>query len=580
MITLDWAAPLLRRIALITFLAWAALLLLIACEAQSDRSAADTSTTTTTTTTTSGQGSAPAPAPAPKSSAQQAPMMGRVLQESGRSRHDMAGGYAPPPPHLRPMQPTDTSRFASAARNATTIVAENPVSTFSIDVDTATYAYVRRFLREGRLPPQGAVRLEEMVNYFPYAYPRPEDRAQPFAISTTVMPTPWNANTQLLHIAIKGYDVVRSARPAANIVLLVDVSGSMGPADRLPLLKDSFRMFVSELREDDRVAIVTYASGTAVALEPTRVAERAKILAAIDRLGAGGGTAGAAGIQQAYALAQQNFDPKAVNRVVLATDGDFNIGISDPKRLEEFVAEKRKTGIYLTLLGVGLDNLNDNLMQKLAQAGNGNAAYIDSALEARKVLKEELASTLFPIADDVKIQIEFNPARIAEYRLLGYETRMLKREDFNNDKIDAGEIGAGHAVTAIYEITPAGSKGSIDPLRYGHATPAPAAKSDEYAFLRIRYKLPGEQASKLIERPITSADVKPTLAAAPEDSRFAAAVAGFAQLLRNEPYMKEFSFAEIEKLAQSARGSDADGYRAEFIQLVRLADTVKLAAKP
>jgi Ca-activated chloride channel family protein len=578
MTALDVAAPSTRR-PLLTLAATLALLSLVACEGSPDKSAGSTATTTTTTSTTTtvtaGQGGATArPAPGPMHD------MVRT-HESARAKPGMVGSYAPsPPPYYQPPQQADTSRFAGAERNATIVAADNPVSTFSIDVDTATYAYVRCFLREGRLPPQGAVRLEEMVNYFPYAYPRPENRSQPFAISTTLMPTPWNADTQLLHIAIKGYDVARTERPPANLVLLVDVSGSMGPSDRLPLLKDSFRMFVNELREDDRVAIVTYANGTAVALEPTRAAEKTKILAAIDRLGAGGGTAGAAGIQQAYALAQRNFDPKAVNRIVLATDGDFNVGISDPKRLEEFVAEKRKTGIYLTLLGVGLDNLNDNLMQKLEQAGNGNAAYIDSVLEARKVLKDELASTLFPIADDVKIQIEFNPARIAEYRLLGYETRMLKREDFNNDKVDAGEIGAGHAVTAIYEVTPAGGKRSIDPLRYGTATPASPSKSDEYAFLRIRYKLPGEQASKLIERPIVDADVRPTVASAPEDARFAAAVAGFAQILRNDPYMKDYGLADIEKLAQAARGSDTDGYRAEFIQLVRLADTVRLAQKP
>ena len=317
------------------------------------------------------------------------------------------------------------------------------------------------------VPPRESVRVEEMVNYFPYAYPSPENRAQPFRVTTTVMPSPWAAENQLLHIGIRGYDIARSERPRANLVLLIDTSGSMQPSDRLPLLQQGFRLFVQQLRDDDRVAIVTYAGQAQTALDPTPGRDKQKILDAIDSLRASGSTAGGEGLQRAYALAERHFDKEAVNRVILGTDGDFNVGITNPKDLERFIAAKRKTGIYLSILGVGVGNLNDALMQRLAQAGNGNAAYIDSLLEARKAMSEELSSTLFPIADDVKIQVEFNPMRVAEYRLIGYETRMLKREDFNDDKVDAGDIGAGHTVTAIYEITPVGAKQrQLDPLRY------------------------------------------------------------------------------------------------------------------
>jgi Ca-activated chloride channel homolog len=487
------------------------------------------------------------------------------------------GGY------VYPVVP-GTDRFPDKEPNGVVSVAEHPVSTFSVDVDTASYAFARRLLMSGHRPPREAIRVEEMVNYFPYNYPAPENRTEPFRVTTTVMPSPWNANNQLLHIALRGYDISRSERPRANVVLLIDTSGSMEPDDRLPLLQQGFRLFAQQLRDDDRVAIVTYAGEAHTALEPTSGRDKHKIIETIDSLRASGSTAGGEGLQRAYALAERNFDKQAVNRIILATDGDFNVGITDPKELERFIKEKRKTGIYLSIFGVGIGNLNDALMQRLAQAGNGNAAYVDSLLEARKALSEELASTLFPIADDVKVQIEFNPARVAEYRLIGYETRMLKREDFNDDKVDAGDIGAGHTVTAIYEITPVGAKERrIDPLRYqavgDRAQPQPGKGGDELAFVKLRYKLPGQTASRLIEQPVRTADALAQFDAAPIEQRFAVAVAGFAQWLRGESAIEDFKPAKIAAIANSARGADPEGYRAEFIRLVKMAESLEAVAR-
>ena len=467
-------------------------------------------------------------------------------------------------------------KFPDAQANKAILVEEQPVSTFSTDVDTASYAFVRRQLNSGQVPPSAAVRVEEMVNYFPYAYARPKNRTQPFAVTTEVMPSPWKAGNQLLHIAVRGFDIEKAERPPMNVVLLVDVSGSMGPADRLPLLKQGFRLFAESLRPQDRVAIVTYASGTAVVLEPTTGQDKQKILGAIDALGAGGSTAGSEGLQRAYALAERHFDKGAVNRVILATDGDFNVGIRDPRELERFIADKRKSGVYLSILGVGAGNLNDALIQRLAQSGNGNAAYIDSLLEARKALGEELGSTMFPIANDVKMQVEFNPAQVAAYRLIGYETRMLSRQDFKDDKVDAGDMGAGHTVTAIYEITPASAAGKlVDPLRYGEGKKAaPAAKSDELCFVKVRYKLPGESTSRLVEQPVRAGSARTTLASAPLDQRFAVAVAAFGQRLRGEPQVADYSYADIADLANGARGVDSEGYRAEFVKLVRMTESL------
>ena len=481
-----------------------------------------------------------------------------------------------PMPYPSPSYAPGAERFPDAQANRAVLVEEQPVSTFSSDVDTASYAYVRRQLSAGRLPPPAAVRVEEMVNYFPYAYAAPNKASQPFALTTALMPSPWNADNQLLHVAVRGYDLQRAERPPMNVVLLVDVSGSMAPQDRLPLLKQGFRLFAQGLREQDRVAIVTYANGTTVALEPTTGSDKQKIIDAIDALQAAGGTAGRDGLERAYAMAQRHFDAKAVNRIILATDGDFNIGVRDPRQLEFFIAEKRKSGVYLSIFGVGDGNLNDALIQRLTQSGNGNAAYIDSLLEARKALQGELGSTMFPIANDVKMQVEFNPARVAAYRLIGYETRMLARQDFKDDKVDAGDMGAGHTVTAIYEITPAaGAAKLVDPLRYGTGKKAaPAGKNDELAFVRVRYKLPGESKSRLAEQPVRPATAHATLAAAPADQRFAVAVAAFGQRLRGEPQVSDYSYADIATLANDARGADTDGYRAEFVKLVRMAESL------
>ncbi|HSQ13347.1 MAG TPA: VWA domain-containing protein [Candidatus Deferrimicrobium sp.] len=488
--------------------------------------------------------------------------------------------YYPRPPVIIP----NTDRFPDKEPTSVLSAAEHPVSTFSVDVDTASYAFVRRSLNGGRMPPRESVRVEEMINYFPYAYSSPENRAQPFRVTTTVMPSPWAAENQLLHIGIRGYDIARSERPRANLVLLIDTSGSMQPSDRLPLLQQGFRLFVQQLRDDDRIAIVTYAGQSQTALDPTLGRDKQKILDAIDTLRASGSTAGGEGLQRAYALAERHFDKEAVNRVILGTDGDFNVGITNPKDLERFIAAKRKTGIYLSILGVGVGNLNDALMQRLAQAGNGNAAYIDSLLEARKAMSEELSSTMFPIADDVKIQVEFNPMRVAEYRLIGYETRMLKREDFNDDKVDAGDIGAGHTVTAIYDVTPVGAKQrQLDPLRYqreSERTAPPANfRSDEMAFLKLRYKLPGEAASRLIGQPVRASDALAKIDTAPAEQRFAVAVAAFGQRLRGENAVDSLSYGKIAELANGTRGADPEGYRAEFVRLVRMAETLGAVAQ-
>ncbi len=483
----------------------------------------------------------------------------------------------PYPVDVMPEVQENRDEFKNAADNAFIDVRKEAVSTFSIDVDTASYSYVRRMITQGQLPPAEAVRIEEMVNYFDYDYPLADSREQPFKPSVTVVDSPWHEGNKLVHVGIKGYDVERATAPKSNLVFLLDTSGSMNSPDKLPLVVQSLKLMLGTLRPDDTVAIVTYAGSAGTALEPTKVADKAKIIAALDSLFAGGSTAGAAGIEQAYALAQAGFDKEAVNRVILATDGDFNVGVSDPEALKKLIAKKRDTGIFLSVLGFGQGNLQDDTMQELAQNGNGTAAYIDTLNEARKVLVDEATSTLFPIAKDVKIQVEFNPATVAEYRLVGYETRALRNEDFNNDKIDAGEIGAGHAVTAIYEITPVGAKPQVDPSRYQQAAPASApvtGNSDEYAFLKIRYKLPAENTSKLIETPIGKASEK-TGGAIPADTQWAVAVAGFAQLLKDNGGAGDLTYDDVIAAATAARGNDEYGTRAEFLNLVRLAKSLK-----
>ena len=470
-------------------------------------------------------------------------------------------------------------RFERFDPNPVKAVAEAPVSTFSIDVDTASYAFVRASLNRGVLPPRDAVRIEEMVNYFPYDDAPPESADPPFAVHVSLMPTPWNDATRLMRIGIKGYAPARADAPPANLVFLIDTSGSMDAPDKLPLLVASFRLLLDALAPDDRVAIVTYAGAAGTVLEPTRAGERGRILAALERLDAGGRTAGAEGLRQAYALAGRHFVQGGINRVILATDGDFNVGIADPDALEGYVARKRESGVSLSVLGFGMGNYDDALMQRLAQNGNGNAAYIDGLAEARKVLVEEATATLFPIAGDVKVQVEFNPAAVGEYRLIGYESRLLRREDFRNDRVDAGEIGAGHAVTALYEVTPAGSEAAlVPPLRYGREAAPEGGFAGEVAFVKIRYKLPGAAASALLARPVTAGDAVESVAAAPQEARFAAAVAAFGQLLRGGRHTGAFGYDDVIALAQGARGADPFGYRAAFVNLVRLAKSAAAMA--
>ena len=486
------------------------------------------------------------------------------------ARFSAVAAYEPAP--VPPGYAEDREQYEDVDPNPVQAVADAPVSTFSIDVDTASYARARRALQSGVLPPRDAIRPEEIINYFDYAYPLPETRNDPFRASVTITDTPWNPHTRLMHIGVQGYNVVPDERPRANLVFLIDVSGSMSSPDKLPLALQGFRMMLSELDPDDTVAIAVYAGAAGVVLEPTPVSERGRIEAALDSLSAGGSTAGGEGLRVAYALAERNLDEEAVNRVILVTDGDFNVGVTSGERLEDFVARNRETGVYLSVMGFGLGNYNDALMQQIAQAGNGTAGYVDSLTEARRLLVEEASSTLFPIADDVKIQVEFNPARIAEYRLIGYETRALERSDFNNDAVDAGEIGSGHTVTAIYEIAVPGSDGRLlDDLRY-QAAPETGGGDGEFAFLRMRYKRPGEDESRLIETPVTDADLQ-AFAQAPDDVRFSVAAAAYAQLLRGDAYLGDFGFEDAADIARSARGEDPFGYRGEFLQLLALAES-------
>ena len=495
--------------------------------------------------------------------------------EAKRMDIRMAESLYMPSPVVSYMQPAmpEREQYGALQENPIKQVAESPVSTFSIDVDTGSYSNIRRMLNEGRLPPADAVRVEEMINYFPYAYALPKDNA-PFAVNTEMAPAPWNANHHLLRIGIKGQDIAKISLPPSNLVFLVDVSGSMESAERLPLLKSALKLLVNQLRPQDRVSLVTYASGTQVVLEPTTGSNKAKIIAALDNLRAGGSTAGAAGITLAYSMAEQGYIKGGINRILLATDGDFNVGITNFDALKNMAEEKRKSGVSLSTLGFGVGNYNEKLMEQLADAGNGNYSYIDTLNEGQKVLVDEMTSTLATIAKDVKIQIEFNPNVVSEYRLVGYENRMLKREDFNNDKVDAGEIGAGHTVTAIYELTLKGNTASVDPLRYGKDKTATTDQSAELAFLRLRYKEPEGEVSKLMEWPLHRQDIKTSISQTSNEFRFATAVAAFGQQLRGGKHTGEMSYTDIAKLASESRGADTFGYRGEFLRLVNLAQSL------
>lgn len=479
--------------------------------------------------------------------------------------------YAPQLSIIAP-EPQITEQYEETDPNPVKLTSEEPVSTFSSDVDTTAYSVMRRYVfSNNQLPPSDSVRIEEYVNYFDYQYKEPTSADAPFTPTVWVTPSPWNAGTRLMHIGVKGFDLQPQETPDANIALLLDVSGSMQAENKLPLVKKSVELLVDEMSRDDTISIVVYAGAAGVVLEPTSGNRKTKIIEALNALEAGGSTAGGEGLELAYKLAEENFAKDKVNRVILATDGDFNVGVVDADSLEDFVARKRKTGIYLTVLGFGEGNYNDVIAQKLVQAGNGVAAYIDTLNEARKVLVREFRSTLFPIAKDLKFQVEFNPAVVAEYRLIGYETRLLNREDFNNDAIDAGDIGSGHTVTALYEVALVGSDARlIDDLRYQPAT-AVEGGADEFAFVRLRYKKPEESESQLIEQAVLVEDAHSSLENAPRDARFAAAVAAYGQKLQRAGYTDKYAYDDIIALAQNAKGDDPYGDRAEFINLVRAA---------
>jgi len=474
--------------------------------------------------------------------------------------------------------PEQRENYADLEDNGIKRTSTAPVSTFSIDVDTGAYSNARRFITNGQLPPADAVRAEEFVNYFDYDYPRIESEV-PFSMVTELAASPWHEGRHLLHVGIHADMPEAGERPPSNLVFLVDVSGSMHSPDKLDLLKTSLKMLTRQLGANDTIAMVVYAGASGVVLQPTPGNQTAVISAALDQLQAGGSTNGAAGIELAYSLAQQHFKTGGINRVLLATDGDFNVGTTDFAALINLIEAKRRTGISLTTLGFGSGNYNDHLMEQLADAGNGNHAYIDNLNEARKVLVDEVGSTLQTVAQDVKIQIEFNPSVVSEYRLVGYENRMLAQEDFNNDKVDAGEIGAGHTVTALYEITLAGSPAvSVDPLRYGTMPATQIATgadiADELAWLKLRYKEPGGDTSRLVEQPVLTRDIQDELAETSANYRFAAAVAGFAQLLRDNSALGSFGYDDVITLATAAKGNDEFGYRAEFIALAKTAQVL------
>ena len=470
----------------------------------------------------------------------------------------------------------DRENYQHYSKNGIKLVREQAVSTFSVDVDTASYANIRRMLvSEGRLPPHDAVRLEEMINYFSYNYPQPDRSSQPFSISTELAPSPWSDNRHLLQVGLKGFEPALEKRPAANLVFLVDVSGSMNSPGKLPLVQKSLRLLVKQMNAEDRLSLVVYAGAAGTVLEPTPGNKKTKIMAAIDALRAGGSTHGSAGIELAYALAQENLIEGGINRVLIASDGDMNVGTVNIEALKNLVEQKRSAGIALTTLGFGSGNYNYALMEQIADVGNGNAAYIDSLREAQKVLVNEMQSTLMTIASDVKIQIEFNPAVVSEYRLIGYENRMLNREDFNNDKVDAGDIGAGHTVTALYEIALVGEGGEqVSPLRYQNTGNKKSELNNEVALIKLRYKHPGNNNSIELSQIVSRQDINDSIADNSNDLRFAASVAGFGQMLQGGAFTGDWGYDDALKLARNSRGNDPHGYRSEFIHLLELAQSL------
>lgn len=480
-------------------------------------------------------------------------------------------------------QQFNTEDYDNIVENRFVTATQQPLSTFSIDVDEAAYSNVRRFIKDGKIPPKGAVRIEEMINYFDYDYAQPTD-GSPFAVYTEISTCPWNDKHRLVHIGLQGKSIEKDNLSPANLVFLIDVSGSMNEPKKLPLVQTSLKLLTDQLRPQDHVAIVVYAGNAGIVLPSTPGDNKVKIKEAIDNLQAGGSTAGGEGIKLAYKTAKENFNKEDNNRVILATDGDFNVGVSSDDELVTLIEGERKSGVFLTVLGFGMGNYKDNKMQQLADKGNGNHAYIDDAVEANKVLVHEFGSTLFTIAKDVKLQVEFNPAVAKAYRLIGYENRVMANEDFNNDKKDAGELGAGHTVTALYEIIPAGSNDDtliykVDDLKYQSAKTT-NGNSNEIMTIKLQYKEPAGDVSKLITHPVV--DAHAPLQQTSANFRFSAAVAEFGLLLRDSEYKQSANYKQVAELAQSSKGSDSEGYRAEFARLVNTAsslDTKKEVSK-
>lgn len=475
-----------------------------------------------------------------------------------------------------PQQQRNAETYKEIKENPFVAVAQQPVTTFSADVDRAAYANVRRIIGYGQIPPKDAVRIEEMVNYFDYDYPAPEEgSASPLRVSPELAPAPWNPNHLLLRIGLQAKKIDLTKAPPSNIVFLIDVSGSMDEENKLPLLKSSFKMLLGQLRPDDKIAIVTYANGTKVALPSTSVKDKEKIIKVLDNLYASGGTSGGRGIQLAYEQAQKSFIKNGNNRIILATDGDFNIGINNTTDLEKFIEKQRESGIYMSVLGFGIGNYRDDMAETIADKGNGNYAYIDNITEAKKVLVNELSGTLFAVAKDVKLQLEFNPKYVKEYKLIGYENRMLANEDFTNDKKDAGEIGAGHTVTALYELVPSDGK-VAQSLRYQSQELNEKGKGNELGFLKIRYKDPKVKDAKSVEITEPLVFNKKALKETSTDYRFAASVAEFGILLRDNSNKANATYDQVIELAEEAIGKDPEGYRKEFVRLVK---SVKMLPK-
>lgn len=500
-----------------------------------------------------------------------APKMMNSVDMKKENTQSVKLAYTPQPQNA--MAEYNTEQYDLIQETGFKNVTDDPLSTFSIDVDTASYANVRRFLNNNRMPPKDAVRIEEMINYFSYDYPEPtEDK--PFAVVTELSACPWNKAYHLVHIGLQGRKLETSDAPPSNLVFLLDVSGSMNSPNKLPLLQKGFKLLCEQLGEKDRVAIVVYAGAAGLVLPSTPGDDKRTILKAIEKLRAGGSTAGARGIQLAYQVASDNFIENGNNRVILATDGDFNVGVSSDGELVRLIEAQRDKQIFLTVLGFGTGNLKDSKMEKLADKGNGNYAYIDNLMEAKKVLVKEMGGTLFTIAKDVKIQIEFNPAHVKAYRLIGYENRRLNKEDFNDDKKDAGELGAGHTVTALYELDPvdgAESSSKVDPLKYQESKVKPSAlESQELMTVKLRYKKPDQNQSKLITHAVLAEMVEPENAS--NNFNFSAAVAAFGMLLRDSEFKGDANYKDLMKQAKAAKGEDSEGYRAEFIRMVEMAE--------